>query len=428
MSKRKKGIKTEVRMLTNEEMAKYTENRPYAEAEIDHDVDVDKEANSKIKDYVQSLREEELSKINPAPEHNPKYDNVDINKANEEMLNKLKGVDKAKKDEDDTVVITGKKVEGLDGKIVMDGDIEIDKESLEEVVGKKIAVVGEGAKRINPADLEKMKEVAKDKVGKVKGDEDTVYDAKRDMVIHKRTSKDYKRIWKAFLAEEADDFKRIMGYGKKTIKRIGWKKFIDAMDWRDPSDVSKYKTDKFHVVVCPHCNIEFGVYEQNIGLCKKCQKYYDLDRFWETYKAVGNTDAREAQNMVSMFFLHKEFRENYRIKTTEERINAALAEDFTDIETFRFVLECLALAAHHKLSLNRFNEELCKLGNAFIKSKNDKDKYTEFVEWLLEGVEEKDGWPNDIMQKMKNKLEEKHRQEEEIKKRIEEKLQNKKTG
>lgn len=57
------------------------------------------------------------------------------------------------------------------------------------------------------------------------------------------------------------------------LKQSGKKKFIDAFDWCNATDVTKFKTDVIHIVVCVHCHNDFGDVEQNYGLCPTVKSY-----------------------------------------------------------------------------------------------------------------------------------------------------------
>lgn len=184
--------------------------------------------------------------------------------------------------------------------------------------------------------------------------------------IHTRNSDDYKKIWRAFLETETDDFKRMMGYGKKTIKRIGIKKFIDAMDWRNEDDVCKYKTDSYKVIVCPNCNLEFGIFQENIGLCNKCVPLFNMDNFWGSYGVLIDKNPEEASAMIGTFLAHKEFRDMYKRKTLPELFDLCREEKFEGIETYKYITDMLHRVLQEKgigedsyqLFINRFDLNL----------------------------------------------------------------------
>ncbi|HOA81514.1 MAG TPA: hypothetical protein PKK61_10710, partial [Defluviitaleaceae bacterium] len=211
--------------------------------------------------------------------------------------------------------------------------------------------------------------------------------------------KDYKDIWKAFLENEEKTFKKMLGYGKKAIKKIGYKKFIDTMDWRTPQDVSKYKTDVMHVVICPVCKNEFGLYEQNIGLCHKCSQNYDMDRFWATYSAVAKQNMQEADSMIKLFFAFNEFREMYKVRTQEEQIKLMVKAKFSGMDTFRFVMDFISTAELRKLTLNEFLHEFKGMCMPYIYKKEDATNLKFFIEYMERDVN-KDEWVKELKEKL----------------------------
>ena len=60
----------------------------------------------------------------------------------------------------------------------------------------------------------------------------------------KRTDRQYNKIWSDFLKGHAQEFSKYMGYGVKEITEIGFREFIDFMDWRESSDIPRYKFDR----------------------------------------------------------------------------------------------------------------------------------------------------------------------------------------
>ena len=121
----------------------------------------------------------------------------------------------------------------------------------------------------------------------------TNVEIKGDKILSKRTPNDYNRIWNAFLQDQADAFMKHMGYTIKTIKRIGFHKFIDAMDWKNEKDIWKWRTDKLHIVPCCHCKRDFAVYE-DLALCDKCKPQYDLEYF---YRVMAHVEAEQPGHM-----------------------------------------------------------------------------------------------------------------------------------
>lgn len=348
-----KEIRSEVRILNNEEQAAQEPIVPQIEEPVD-----EKGVETLKKELInkKDLDPDNIKKINLPPEHQKKYIGVDVDAANKKMLQGLGTKEKV------DVILNGNEGERQSVSIASTtstaSDVYIDKRT-----GNK---------------------------------------------LHKRTNKQYDAIWQAFLEKEVKDFKRIMGYGKETIKRVGIKKFIDAMDWVDIHDISKYKTDTMHVVPCPACHSEFGVYEENIGLCFKCKNNYDMNRFWDTYRAVVKTDPQEADSMIKTFFAFADFRDKYRIKTPAEKVKDMIAEKFGDVETFRFILDAISIAAAEKLSKDEFHKILKESILEYIHKKEDKEAYISFVDNLFDGVED-DGWQTTIIIKLYDMLHKKHK-------------------
>lgn len=112
-------------------------------------------------------------------------------------------------------------------------------------------------------------------------------------LFHKRTTKSYEKIWNAF-RDDLKDFEEKMGYGKEMIEKIGVNKFIDAMDWRSPSDVPKWKTDMMHIYFCVNCEDNFVIYEET-PICKVCKEQYDFEKIEKAVESVNGY-------MVNMLF------------------------------------------------------------------------------------------------------------------------------
>lgn len=184
--------------------------------------------------------------------------------------------------------------------------------------------------------------------------------------------RDHKEIWEAFLKNEHDDFKAKMGYGKKSIKKIGIKKFIEAMDWRSEEDVSKWRTDVYNIVVCPNCNNNFGIYQEKVGLCEDCQPKFDTDRFYDTLAANAKVDEARALAIPLLFFSNKEFRDKYKKKSLEDSIKLCEKEDFSDVETFFYISSLASIAINREGdSMSLFKEYMDK--NLYSKFKDNKN-------------------------------------------------------
>ncbi|MEG0728184.1 MAG: hypothetical protein RR420_01040 [Anaerovoracaceae bacterium] len=122
-------------------------------------------------------------------------------------------------------------------------------------------------------------------------------------------------IWDAFLATEKDDFLKSMGYGVNEINKIGINKFIKCMGWIDPNQVKSWRTDKIHIMPCPHCNNEFVVYVLDV-LCKHCKKHYDMNKI---ELAKGNT-----QGFLMAFKAFPDYRYMYQVRTLAQYVQDAI--------------------------------------------------------------------------------------------------------
>ena len=118
-------------------------------------------------------------------------------------------------------------------------------------------------------------------------------------------------IWKHFLLNEEKDFAEQMGYGKKEIKKIGFRKFLKAFDWTSLQHVGKWRTNVLNIIICPECKNEFGVLDDYLGLCDSCKKKFNIDKFYEEVDAVVATPENKSSlrhRAVSMFLLDEKFR------------------------------------------------------------------------------------------------------------------------
>jgi hypothetical protein len=197
-------------------------------------------------------------------------------------------------------------------------------------------------------------------------------------IVHKRTREDYNNIWKTFVTEEEKEFFEQMGYGKRKIKKIGIKKFIDMMDWRKPEEVSKWKTDRLHVIPCIHCQKEFALYEHDDGLCDKCKPKYDLKRLGETMYTNEQSEPGSSLKIKLMFIYDHDFREMYLIKTDEQRIAEAIECNFENIDAYRLLKDTVS------------NSDLLKkVNNAVQKSEmeeNSRYKILEIINFIEHDV------------------------------------------
>jgi len=152
-------------------------------------------------------------------------------------------------------------------------------------------------------------------------------------IIHRRTEEEYETIWNSFLINAGDEFAEYMGYSIEDIERIGKNAFIDAFDWRLPTEVLSFKTDKIHIIPCVHCNNAFSDIEESFGLCESCKPLYDLNYFEkvidEADKEVSrqflaaNPDAKVIPSTktegISEFLYNKEFRDKFLMTVLDKR-------------------------------------------------------------------------------------------------------------
>lgn len=134
-----------------------------------------------------------------------------------------------------------------------------------------------------------------------------------ETIIHKRSIGDYHQIWGAFVDTEAKDFETAMGFGREEIERIGIFKFVDAYDWRNASEVSSWRTDKMHIIICPHCKSEFGIFE-NFGLCHNCRPHYDLEALKNVIVSVNNDYPGLVLQQIAQFIYDDDVRKMYYLQ------------------------------------------------------------------------------------------------------------------
>jgi hypothetical protein len=138
------------------------------------------------------------------------------------------------------------------------------------------------------------------------GDKDVV--KRNGKVFHRRTASVYRLLWKYFLEQELVNFSNNMGYGRKEIEAIGWKKFIDINDWMTVEDVARWKTDAIHVVPCSHCKQEFTTYEMDFGLCDNCIKLYDITALAAFCAEQEEKEQGIFSAILAVFYVDENFR------------------------------------------------------------------------------------------------------------------------
>lgn len=144
----------------------------------------------------------------------------------------------------------------------------------------------------------------------------------------KRTTRQYNKIWSDFLKNHAQDFTKYMGYGVKEITKIGFKEFIDFMDWREPSDIGRYRYDRIKVIPCQHCKSHFTTFQLDMGLCNDCKKEFDLEKFGEVCAASEEKDPGSAGGLVVMFTYFEDFRNIYKKNIPfEDKVDMCVKHD-----------------------------------------------------------------------------------------------------
>lgn len=163
------------------------------------------------------------------------------------------------------------------------------------------------------------------------------------IITAERTNEDYKKIWNSFLENHADGFKNYMGYGKKEIKRIGIKKFIDYMDWRGIEDIYKYITDAVKVIPCTHCRNEFTTFQIDLGLCDKCKSKYDLDKFNDFCVASDENNPGSSLGLIASFTYFEEFKKLFlkEFDLKERALLCAEEDNFNGLISREFILHIL---------------------------------------------------------------------------------------
>lgn len=182
---------------------------------------------------------------------------------------------------------------------------------------------------------ERMKSISNLSSGEIKAED--------GIKTKKRTEKDYDTIWETFIRDYDMDFNTYMGYGAKEIEEIGVKKFIDFMDWREVSDIERYKTDKIKVIPCKECHSHFTTFQFDFGLCNECKKNYDLKKFEESLVALEKQSPGSSTSMIIAFAFLDDFRKLYATNLPiEERMQISIEADLLSGEYTRdFILDIL---------------------------------------------------------------------------------------
>ena len=121
----------------------------------------------------------------------------------------------------------------------------------------------------------------------------------------------YKVIFDEFM-KHIDSFEKYMGYGRKEISKIGYKKFVEKMGWTNESQVLSWKTDRAHIVPCVECGDDFAVFEMDFGLCDSCKEKYDLRKMQTFLEASFNAGDLDKYLLdVAMVTQDKDVRNNF---------------------------------------------------------------------------------------------------------------------
>lgn len=144
----------------------------------------------------------------------------------------------------------------------------------------------------------------------------------------KKSTRKYNKIWNIFLKKYSKEFQNYMGYTVAQITHIGFKQFIDYMDWDNESDIKKYKTDKVKVLPCQHCHKHFTTFQLDYGLCDKCKCNYDIKKFESHCNAIDAVDPGSSPSLIMAFTYFKDFRKMFDISLSfGEKVKISIIED-----------------------------------------------------------------------------------------------------
>lgn len=209
----------------------------------------------------------------------------------------------------------------------------------------------------------------------------------------KRSTRQYNKIWSDFLKNHAKDFTKYMGYGVKEITHIGFREFIDFMDWREPSDIARYRYDRIKVIPCQHCKQHFTTFQLDMGLCNDCKGEFDLDKFGEVCAASEQKEPGSAGGLVVMFAYFEDFRNIYKknIPFAEKVEMCVKHDDLRGLYTQEFIehiagdegledefIETAKTIPMIQSTLNRFESI-----RAIFESDDDKEKKLERIKGIF---------------------------------------------
>ena len=165
------------------------------------------------------------------------------------------------------------------------------------------------------------------------------------------------KIWESFLRTEEKEFREAFKFGKEEIEKIGIEKFVKAMGFKNADDVGAWKNYAMHLVICPDCGRDFGIYEF-YSICKSCEKNYDMEKVHKMHTQVVKENNGEANpgEFLYAFYSTKSLR-NFCLNSRSKDKNKAcvlyalvfdeekqdfhvrLLEDLKSGEKAKFVLE-----------------------------------------------------------------------------------------
>ncbi|MEG1502385.1 MAG: hypothetical protein RR370_03240 [Synergistaceae bacterium] len=125
-----------------------------------------------------------------------------------------------------------------------------------------------------------------------------------------RNKKSYSKIWDMFLKVEPE-FKAYMGYGKQEIEKIGFKRFIDFMDWSSKEEVYGYRKDRVKAIPCVHCGNHMTTFQIDMGLCEHCKPLYRLDKLSEVMALEEKNNPGSSAGTITAFAYLDAFRKMY---------------------------------------------------------------------------------------------------------------------
>lgn len=186
--------------------------------------------------------------------------------------------------------------------------------------------------------------------------------------IKKANKNNEKQIWKAFLDTEEQDFKKYIGFGKEEIERIGISKFLCAIGFKSTNDIKKWRTDRFHLTICPDCHNDFGIYEL-YSVCNNCIKNYRTKEI-DTALTANTQSGYLAADFYQMFYMSKIVRDSFKINSAEgkkclylrliedpKNITVILPEDVKVGDTVQFVMNDLTIYSENECTCFKIIEK-----------------------------------------------------------------------